>query len=201
MLNLLKYQFRKLFRNVVFYIIIGLVLIQNVISIFDFTGKDAYFVDYILRFDQYNLIMFGAAVFVPLFACGDYANGAVKTVFGKGYTRTQNFISKLIACLAANIMICGLQIGLMLILGASVIPNSGFTPKLAGEAAYMLFLFAFCEVRLYLRIFRGFGSRGKSDNRGSRKLFRNVFIDRYTYRIEYGSFLRPFSMDVGGCFD
>ncbi len=145
MLNLLKYQFRKLFRNVVFYIIIGLVLIQNVISIFDFTGKDAYFVDYILRFDQYNLIMFGAAVFVPLFACGDYANGAVKTVFGKGYTRTQNFISKLIACLAANIMICGLQIGLMLILGASVIPNSGFTPKLAGEAAYMLFLFAFCE--------------------------------------------------------
>ena len=89
--------------------------------------------------------MFGAAVFVPLFACGDYANGAVKTVFGKGYTRTQNFMSKLIACMAANLMICGLQIGLMLILGSSVIPNSGFTPKLAGEAAYMLFLSAFCE--------------------------------------------------------
>jgi len=66
----------------------------------------------------YIIIVF--AVFVAVFFCGDYGNGAIKNVFTKGYTRTQVFFSKYMVCLAVSlcyallVMLTGFLAGLFM---------------------------------------------------------------------------------------
>lgn len=80
MLNLLKYQFRKLFKSITFYCLLGFIFVGTLIDVFTFFGAGAYFVDYLTHFNAMSFMLFGLSVFVPVFVCDDYTSGAVKTV-------------------------------------------------------------------------------------------------------------------------
>ena len=50
MLNLLKYQFRKLFKSITFYCLLGFIFVGTLIDVLTFFGAGAYFVDYLTHF-------------------------------------------------------------------------------------------------------------------------------------------------------
>ena len=45
------------------------------------------------------------AVFLGIFACGDFSDGTIKNVIARGYTRTQVYLAKLAACLTATLLL------------------------------------------------------------------------------------------------
>lgn len=142
MMNLLKYQFRKLFTSAWLYAMLVAVLMQNVLSVVSEAKSGYEFFDWITRFDSLKFITFGLAAVVPLIACNDYASGANKTILSRGYSRTQNFFAKLLICLVVNFVVCLLEIALVLLCG-SIFFAKRSSVQAIGEIAYMYFLCVF----------------------------------------------------------
>lgn len=134
MTRLLKFEFRKLFRQKSFYIcgavLVGLLLITTVSINFLMSLNDAMVQTSdgsismgIEGYMNYNgLQMLSAAlsecnfsiilaIFLSLFICGDYTNDTLKNVIAKGYGRVSIYASKFIVSLAAvsiYVVICWL---------------------------------------------------------------------------------------------
>jgi ABC-2 type transport system permease protein len=124
--RLLKFEFRKLFRQKSFYIcgaiMLGLIFIsaltmnlmyevsQNLIEVtdevnimanFDSGLSGLYMLSTALSNSNFTIIF---AVFISLFVCGDYTNGTLKNVIARGYGRISIYISKyLVSLIAATI--------------------------------------------------------------------------------------------------
>lgn len=124
--NLLKFEFRKLFRSVSFYVCGGLALVFGLINVYSMSltdmGNDMGlgFVTEILEAAGAVVHHTGAEVFVStssniqfsillpimisLFFCSDFQDGTIKNIIGRGYSRTQVFFAKLFTCAAASII-------------------------------------------------------------------------------------------------
>lgn len=108
--NLIKFEFRKLFKSKSFYIClaicIGLVLlgglttkviIENVEGEVDLPSKYS-MLQSAISSASITLI---AGIFTALFVCEDETSGTIKNIYAKGYSRGSVFISKYIASLVA----------------------------------------------------------------------------------------------------
>ncbi len=143
MLNLLKYQFRKLPKFISLYVGIAVGIAIYLIEGLAVVSMGETFADYLPNFDPNCMIIIFIGVFVALFTCSDNSNGAMKIIIGKGYTRTQTFFSKLIVCLTANLIYCFVAIVTPLIIGATM-KRGVMTDQIIRESAYAYFLRVVC---------------------------------------------------------
>lgn len=118
MANLLRFEFRKVFRSKYFYILLGAAFLYTLLN-----GLTLYFVNWILEnlaeeageaidsgmFD-YNSYTFTKAalssnlfmivgIFIAIFACEDNGHGTSKNIIAKGYSRLEVYFSKYIVSL------------------------------------------------------------------------------------------------------
>ena len=132
MSELLKFEFRKLFRAKSLYICAGIMVLMIVMFIgidkltsmgleslgFEFSEDE-------LSQDMYSIMGLGFSVnngmtrmlsamgnvyvillfgvFTAVFACGDYGNGVVKNILTRGYSRTELFFSKYLVTLFVSL--------------------------------------------------------------------------------------------------
>lgn len=108
MSKLIKFQLRNVFKQKSFYICMILTLLM--ITVFTFpnslTAKDksAYmFMPQLIAFLKSEPAMF-TAIFISLFVCFDFSEGTVKNIIGRGYTKNEYFISKLISSVISVII-------------------------------------------------------------------------------------------------
>ncbi len=106
MLKLLRFEFHKLFRQKSFYICAALLLAINLYTIIYACYDNC---------RSTGLICMSAAVcstdfsmlfgiFTALFTCDDYANGTIRNLLSRGFTRTQVYFAKLITVIVADVI-------------------------------------------------------------------------------------------------
>lgn len=105
--NLIKFEFRKLFKSKSFYICllicIGLVLLSGLTTKIMVESREA--IDLPSKYSMLQgAVSFGnitliSAIYTALFACEDESSNTLKNIYAKGYTRGNVFISKFIVSL------------------------------------------------------------------------------------------------------
>ena len=163
MLQLIKFEFRKIFRSKYMYIIfgIGLVVTLLTVSLIGFTNAmleelgqptvpySGYYAGKSALTSAFALM---TGIFVGIFACEDFSQGTNKNIIGKGYNRLSLFYSKyivsLILCVGYAIILVLLSLGLGYAIygdgGMSVDDNVAviFICQLVCVIAYHAFFFA-----------------------------------------------------------
>ena len=105
--NLIKFEFRKLFKSKSFYICllicIGLVLLSGLTIKIMAESSDV--IDLPSKYSMlqgavsYGNITLISAIYTALFVCEDESSNTLKNIYAKGYTRGNVFVSKLIVSL------------------------------------------------------------------------------------------------------
>lgn len=93
-----------------------------------------------------NCNRFLIVVFASIFVIGEYTNGAVKNVVGKGYTRWQIFLSKFISVSAATIIFMLITTAASLIAGRMVLVNQTY------DHAFFTDLFTYLGIQTLLSV-------------------------------------------------
>ena len=113
MKNLIKFEFRKLFKSCTFYICGSLAAFFVTINILSTyisevsigempTGSICLsFIQTAINNSNFTLL---SAIFVSIFVCADQAGKTIKTIYAKGYSRTEVYFSKYIVSLIATII-------------------------------------------------------------------------------------------------
>lgn len=113
MKNLIKFEFRKLFKSKTFYICgsLGAFFVTiNIISTYILavsigempTGSICLsFIQSSINNSNFEIL---SAIFVSIFVCADQAGKTLKTIYAKGYSRTEVYFSKYIVSLIATII-------------------------------------------------------------------------------------------------
>ena len=113
MFKLLNFEFRKLIRQKSFYICIAAMLALLVGSAYTtelMTAKSGVEdpslsgISYLMEAISGSALSAVLAVFIPLFICEDYASGTIRNIITRGFSRLEIFIAKLIAVLAATVL-------------------------------------------------------------------------------------------------
>ena len=161
MFNLIKFNFKKLFKTSQFYLILGLFIL--VISIFlAITIKDIKAgydtvlsgLDFMLSINNVQiLLVYG--LFTGWYAIDDYTNNTVKIMYGKGYSRFKVYISKIIVLLIIITIYFVITALVSLLLGTIFIGSkytvkSNFSVIIAlqylGILYYILGMFCFADI-------------------------------------------------------
>lgn len=127
MKNLLAFEFRKLFRSKLFYILLGVITANILLSLlleYSLSKEPDAWVAAPTAFSLLksvgggqNLIPLSlyAGIFIALFTLEDYSCGAIKTVYGKGYCRGAVFTAKFFVAELVTLfffaLACGLTFG------------------------------------------------------------------------------------------
>lgn len=113
MFKLLNFEFRKLIRQKSFYICIAAMLALLVGSAYTtelMTAKSGVEdpslsgISYLMEAISGSALSAVLAVFIPLFICEDYASGTIRNIVTRGFSRLEIFVAKLIAVLAATVL-------------------------------------------------------------------------------------------------
>ena len=117
--KLIRFELRKLFRQKSFYIcLIAYVLIMLLMNYMTYDssyslakqlGMELNTREYSGVYGALKAINIGAlglilGIFTPLLICDDYANGTIRNVLARGYTKSMVFVSKYIAILTAAVI-------------------------------------------------------------------------------------------------
>lgn len=73
-----------------------------------------------------NLVGFAIAIFISIFVIGEYGNGTMKNLVGKGYSRDMVFLSKLLAAVFSAALMSLLITALTVLLGLPFMGSQGF---------------------------------------------------------------------------
>ncbi len=163
MLQLMKFEFRKVFRSKYMYIIFGIGLLMALLtvpmisllnSILEEVGEPTtpYSGYYAGKSALTTAFALMAGIFVGIFACEDFAQGTNKNIIGKGYNRLSLFYSKYLVSLILTVGYALLSILLSLGLGYAIYGDGGmsvddnvaviFICQLVCVIAYHAFFFA-----------------------------------------------------------
>lgn len=117
MLRLLNFEFRKLIRQKSFYICIAVMLLLLLGSAYttELITADSGVenpslsgMSYLMEAISSSALSSVLAVFIPLFICEDYTSGTIRNIITRGFSRLEIFFAKLIAVLAATIVMTAL---------------------------------------------------------------------------------------------
>ena len=128
MFKLLNFEFRKLIRQKSFYICIAAMLALLVGSAYTtglMTAKSG--VEdpslggrsYLMEAISGSALSAVLAVFIPLFICEDYASGTIRNIITRGFSRLEMFIAKLIAVLAATVLMTAVCLAAAYLVGTA----------------------------------------------------------------------------------
>ena len=128
MFKLLNFEFRKLIRQKSFYICIAAMLALLVGSAYTtelMTAKSGVEdpslsgISYLMEAISGSALSAVLAVFIPLFICEDYASGTIRNIITRGFSRLEMFIAKLIAVLAATVLLTALSLAASYLVGTA----------------------------------------------------------------------------------
>ena len=133
MKNILKFEFHKLFRQKSFYVCSAIMVVFSVIGIMItkslaennpelITGNLSGLSALLSAITSANFIMI-SGIFIALFVCTDHDNQTIKNIYSRGFSKTKVYISKLIVCLCAVIVMLAITLGVSYISGASTFGN------------------------------------------------------------------------------
>ena len=117
--KLIKLQLRNVFHNKLFYVCTGIMILLSPVVTFLFNNSlninTTLVLPEIITILSVDVV---GIVFIALFTCYDYNEGTAKNIIGRGYTRTQFFISKFLVALIgmfAMILIVSLVVFILFI--------------------------------------------------------------------------------------
>lgn len=162
MKQLLRYEFRKLFRSKAFYILlavqvavtlIGVVSTKAIENLLQDPNDPNYYVSAITGVSQMLTAVTGTifsmttAIFASIFLCEDYSSGTIKNIVSRGYSRLKVSTSKYLVSFV-GVLIMGAASALITFALASALWKVGVwdinaTKSLFGEMAYLLAYHAF----------------------------------------------------------
>ena len=128
MFKLLNFEFRKLIRQKSFYICIAAMLALLVGSAYTtelMTAKSGVEdpslsgISYLMEAISGSALSAVLAVFIPLFICEDYASGTIRNIITRGFSRLEIFIAKLIAVLAATLLMTAVCLAAAYLVGTA----------------------------------------------------------------------------------
>lgn len=128
MFKLLNFEFRKLIRQKSFYICIAAMLALLVSSAYTtelMTAKSGVEdpslsgISYLMEAISGSALSAVLAVFIPLFICEDYASGTIRNIITRGFSRLEIFIAKLIAVLAATVLMTAVCLAAAYLVGTA----------------------------------------------------------------------------------
>lgn len=151
MKNLLGFEFRKLWQQKSFYICGAVILIISILSIALTRGLVS-LSDGMMPMPSAAATMLSAVssseftlvcgIFITLFVCTDYRQHTIKNIYSRGFSRTQVYFSKLIACLAATAILFAATLLFNYIAGLIVLngpaEDGNYFGLLAGQLIYCL---------------------------------------------------------------
>ena len=152
--KLLKFEFRKLFRQKSFYVCCALLLLFVFLSaaIMKLAAENTEDASYRLpaAADLLRSSLQGAnatliaGIFTALFVCADHSYDTLKNIYAKGYTRTSVYFSKLTAVLASAALFCAVTWCGGFACGKWLLDGGGFGAELFGAlAAQLLVVFGY----------------------------------------------------------
>jgi membrane protein len=116
MRKLLRFEFRKLFRQKSFYscniLLLIFIFLSAVISKVVVDNAEELTVPLPTTFEMVRSALQGGnvililGVFTALFVCSDYTDGTMKNIYAKGYGRTNVYFSELIAVITFSFIVC-----------------------------------------------------------------------------------------------
>ena len=128
MFKLLNFEFRKLIRQKSFYICIAAMLALLVGSAYTtelMTAKSGVEdpslsgISYLMEAISGSALSAVLAVFIPLFICEDYASGTIRNIITRGFSLLEMFIAKLIAVLAATVLMTAVCLAAAYLVGTA----------------------------------------------------------------------------------
>ncbi len=128
MFKLLNFEFRKLIRQKSFYICIAAMLALLVGSAYTtelMTAKSGVEdpslsgISYLMEAISGSALSAVLAVFIPLFICEDYTSGTIRNIITRGFSRLEMFIAKLIAVLAATVLMTAVCLAAAYLVGTA----------------------------------------------------------------------------------
>ena len=131
MRNILKFEFHKLFRQKSFYICSAIMVVFSVLGIMItkslaennpelITGNLSGLSALLSAITSANFVMI-SGIFIALFVCTDHDNQTIKNIYSRGFSKTKVYISKLIVCLCAVIVMFAITLGASYISGNSAL--------------------------------------------------------------------------------
>lgn len=157
--NLLKFEFRKLFRQKSFYICTAVMLALSFVGLLlnkifaentDFntampTAKSAL----IFAISSSNFTMI-CGIFVALFVCADYDQQTIKNIYSRGFSRSSVYFAKYIASVIATVIMLAVTFLFTYVAGAVMFVGTAETGNYVGLIsgqilyciAYSAFVFA-----------------------------------------------------------
>ena len=128
MFKLLNFEFRKLIRQKSFYICIAAMLALLIGSAYTtelMTAESGIEdpslsgISYLMEAISGSALSAVLAVFIPLFICEDYASGTIRNIITRGFSRLEIFIAKLIAVLAATVLMTAVCLAAAYLVGTA----------------------------------------------------------------------------------
>lgn len=128
MFKLLNFEFRKLIRQKSFYICIAAMLALLLGSAYTtelMTTKSGVEdpslsgISYLMEAISGSALSAVLAVFIPLFICEDYTSGTIRNIITRGFSRLEIFIAKLIAILAATVIMTAVCLAAAYLVGTA----------------------------------------------------------------------------------
>ena len=159
MFKLLNFEFRKLIRQKSFYICIAAMLALLVGSAYTtelMTAKSGVEdpslsgISYLMEAISGSALSAVLAVFIPLFICEDYTSGTIRNIITRGFSRLEIFIAKLIAVLAATVIMTAVCLAAAYLVGTAF--WGAGEPSLGSEQIKIL-LFQLAVIAAYATMF------------------------------------------------
>ena len=136
MANLIKFEFRKLFKSKLFYVC-GIILIAsifltlatlkisyNLLKDSPYAIGDTTTVLDVLKATNTVLPLL-LAVFVVIFVCEDYTSDTIKNIYAKGYSKTSIFFSKYLVSLIVCLIYLAIDLLFKFVFGVITYSNFG----------------------------------------------------------------------------
>lgn len=122
--QLIKFEFRKLFKSTSFMLVTLIASLLVLISIFTeyrFSSHDEISGllagEFVFDFANISCIYLLIGIFMAIFTCDNYSTLTIKNIYSKGYTRGQVYFSKYIVTLCGTLIITMITYLVTIILG------------------------------------------------------------------------------------
>lgn len=149
--NLLKFEFRKLFRQKSFYICTAIMMILSVFGLllskalaenseFNMTMPTA-LSSLLSAITSSNFTMI-CGIFIALFVCVDYDQQTIKNVYSRGFSRDNVYFSKLIVCVLSTVAMFLVTLAFTYVMGCAMFDKTAeagnYAALIAGQLVYCL---------------------------------------------------------------
>lgn len=151
MTNLLKFEFRKLFKQKSFYICTAVMLVLSVFGILlnktlasnpDFNMAMPSAKSALLSAVSSSSFTMLCGIFIALFVCTDYDQQTIKNVYSRGFSRTNVYFAKFIVSVISTVVMFAVTLLFTYVAGAAMLDGTAeagnYVGLIAGQLIYCL---------------------------------------------------------------